>query len=191
MIALVLLGLTDCGNKVPTWQEQYDLGVRYLEEGNYEEAIIAFTAAIEIDPKKPEACLDLAYAYIGQGNFETAKEVLTQGYELTQDSRLKVKLDEIESGNIAYYWGNFRKMIAYDRNGNLIWYHIYDYSPEGNQTTATSYDGSAVQTGHVDLVYGDSDETLVSYYWVKGTGVIGRVISESENGNPIKETFYS
>lgn len=37
------------------WQEQYDLGVRYLNDGNYEEAIIAFTAAIEIDPKKPQA----------------------------------------------------------------------------------------------------------------------------------------
>lgn len=34
-----------------SWQEQYDLGVRYLSEGNYEEAILAFTAAIEIDPK--------------------------------------------------------------------------------------------------------------------------------------------
>ena len=37
------------------WQEQYDLGVRYLSDGNYEDAIIAFTAAIEIDPKKPQA----------------------------------------------------------------------------------------------------------------------------------------
>ena len=39
----------------PTWQEQYDLGLRYLSEGNYEEAIIAFTAAIEIDDTRPEA----------------------------------------------------------------------------------------------------------------------------------------
>ena len=43
-----------------TWQEQYDLGVRYLAEGNYEEAIIAFTAAIEIDPNRVEA-------YMGRG----------------------------------------------------------------------------------------------------------------------------
>ena len=33
------------------WQTQYDLGVRYLSEGNYEEAILAFEAAIEIDPR--------------------------------------------------------------------------------------------------------------------------------------------
>ena len=43
-----------------TWQEQYDLGVRYLSEGNYQEAILAFTAAIEIDPKQAEA-------YVGRG----------------------------------------------------------------------------------------------------------------------------
>jgi len=48
----------------PTWQEQYDLGVRYLSEGNYEEAILAFTAAIEIDPKQ-------APAYIGRGDAYT------------------------------------------------------------------------------------------------------------------------
>ena len=45
----------------PTWQEQYDLGLRLLSEGNYEEAIIAFTAAIEIDPKR-------APAYVGRGD---------------------------------------------------------------------------------------------------------------------------
>ena len=43
-IALVL-GLCACGQSTEEkWQEQYDLGVRYLSEGNYEEAIIAFTA---------------------------------------------------------------------------------------------------------------------------------------------------
>lgn len=45
----------------PTWEEQYDLGLRYLSDGNYEEAIIAFTAAIEIDPKR-------APAYVGRGD---------------------------------------------------------------------------------------------------------------------------
>lgn len=59
-----LLALCACGQGINgqasskdqlTWQEQYDLGVRYLEDGDYEEAIIAFTAAIEIDPKRAEA----------------------------------------------------------------------------------------------------------------------------------------
>ncbi len=38
---IVIFGMlmVACGQKAPTWQEQYDLGVRYLEEGNYEEAM--------------------------------------------------------------------------------------------------------------------------------------------------------
>lgn len=49
---------------VLTWQEQYDLGIRYLNDGNYEEAIIAFTAAIEIDEKNVAAYLGRAEAYV-------------------------------------------------------------------------------------------------------------------------------
>lgn len=188
---MVSLLLTACGQSSPTWQEQYDLGVRYLEDGNYEEAIIAFTAAIEIDPKQPETYLDLAYTYIGQGDFESAKAILTRGYELTQDSRLKGKLDEIESGNITDYWGNFRKMSSYDDNGILQWYHLYDYTVDGIETTVTSYDASGNQTGHVDLVYGESGEELVSYNYDDETGAVGRVVYEYEGGNQVKEIWYS
>ena len=74
-IAVVFaLILTSCGQQRTTWEEQYDLGVRYLSEGNYEEAILAFTAAIEIDPKRTEAYLGRADAYIGSG--ETAENLV-------------------------------------------------------------------------------------------------------------------
>ena len=84
VLAFLLVVLTACGQKPPvqpeettpqppTWQEQYDLGVRYLSEGNYEEAIIAFTAAIEIDPKRAEAYIERGNAYIGSG--ETAENL--------------------------------------------------------------------------------------------------------------------
>lgn len=69
---VMLLTLCGCGKKDggSTWQEQYDLGVRYLSEGNYEEAIIAFTAVIEIDPKNIDSFLGRASAYIGSGETE-------------------------------------------------------------------------------------------------------------------------
>ena len=59
LAALLLLTLAACSkapeaepaDEAPDWQTQYDLGVRYLSEGNYEEAILAFEAAIEIDPR--------------------------------------------------------------------------------------------------------------------------------------------
>lgn len=71
VLALYLtLSLCACGASNSTWQEQYDLGVRYLSEGNYEEAIIAFTAVIEINPKNVDAFLGRASAYIGSGETE-------------------------------------------------------------------------------------------------------------------------
>lgn len=64
IIALLLAG---CGKSDLTWQEQYELGLRYLSEGNYEEAILAFTAGIEIDPKQPVLYIGRGDAYIGAG----------------------------------------------------------------------------------------------------------------------------
>lgn len=97
--SLLVLLLSACTH-VPTWQEQYDLGTRYLSEGNYEEAIIAFSAAIEIDPKRPEAYLSLAELYALNGEYDNALNVLQQGLEEIPDSEeLKAKLQEMEESN--------------------------------------------------------------------------------------------
>ena len=76
------------------WQEQYDLGVRYLSDGNYEEAIIAFTAAIEIDPKKPQAYDKLATAYERTGDEEAALRTLLDGAAATGDRALTARAEE-------------------------------------------------------------------------------------------------
>ncbi len=76
----------------PTWQEEYDLGVRYLSEGDYEQAIIAFTAAIEIDPKRAEAYLGLSDAYTGAGDPDAARRALEDGLAATDDPELQARL---------------------------------------------------------------------------------------------------
>lgn len=102
---VMLLALCGCGKKDggATWQEQYDLGVRYLSDGNYEEAIIAFTAAIKIDSKRPEAYLGLADAYIGAGDLDAARKTLEDGLAATGDTEIQTRLDELsaEAGNLT------------------------------------------------------------------------------------------
>jgi hypothetical protein len=64
LVCLLILSVCACGkteSSAPSWQEQYDLGVKYLSEGDYDEAVVAFTAAIKIDPKRAEA-------YVGRGD---------------------------------------------------------------------------------------------------------------------------
>lgn len=64
-----------------TWQEQYDLGIRLLSEGRYEEAILAFQAAIRIDPKKTDTYLRLADAYIAVDDYDNAASAITSGIQ--------------------------------------------------------------------------------------------------------------
>ena len=96
LAALLLLSLAAC-SKAPEvepvdealdWQTQYDLGVRYLSEGNYQEAILAFEAAIEIDPKQETIYLKYAEAYTQQGDDASALRVLTRGVRETQSELL-------------------------------------------------------------------------------------------------------
>ena len=93
---ILLLSLAAC-QKAPEvepvdealdWQTQYDLGVRYLSEGNYQEAILAFEAAIEIDPKQETIYLKYAEAYTQQGDDASALRVLTRGFRETQSELL-------------------------------------------------------------------------------------------------------
>lgn len=109
----LLLTLCACGQDASgqagnaeqmTWQEQYDLGVRYLSEGNYEEAIIAFTAAIEIDPKQAPAYVGRGDTYVALAERETDNAAALELWELAivdyerafglGDSQTEKKLEE-------------------------------------------------------------------------------------------------
>ena len=92
MLLVLMIYLCSCEQTSSAWQEQYDLGMRYLSEENYEEAIIAFTAAIEIDPKRPEAYGKAAESYVGLGDLEAAADILEQGYAATGDGSLEEQL---------------------------------------------------------------------------------------------------
>lgn len=84
------LSLCACGQEETpaTWQGQYDLGVRYLSEGKYEEAILAFNAAIEIDPKQEKAYLSLSEVYVALGDTEMAIATLDRAAAALGETQL-------------------------------------------------------------------------------------------------------
>lgn len=97
-IVLVCLLLGVGGKKdAALWQEQYDLGVRYFLEGNYEAAVLAFQAAMQIDPYRAEAYTGAAQAYIALGDEESAVQVLGEGYANTGDGTMKEWVDWYEA----------------------------------------------------------------------------------------------
>ena len=62
---------------------QLDLGQKYLEEMDYEQAKIAFEEAIAIDPKCAEAYLGHADANLGMNRYQDAFDILKQGLDAT------------------------------------------------------------------------------------------------------------
>lgn len=81
-LLLTLALLAGCASAAERWQEQYDLGMRYLTEGSFDEALAAFTDAIAVDPNRPESYLQRAGAYLALGrtgealaDYETARSL--------------------------------------------------------------------------------------------------------------------
>lgn len=84
-VLLAFSTLACAKEEVKTYQSQLDLGVRFLTDGNYEEAIIAFQAAIEIEPKNAEAYLSLAEVYLAMGDVDAAIDVLIDALAAVDD----------------------------------------------------------------------------------------------------------
>lgn len=145
LVCFVLLG--GCSQSVEgQWQEQYDLGVRYLSEGNYEEAIIAFTAAIEVEPKRPDAYLMLAEVYLSQDDTQQAVQVLYSGWQNCPE-KMQTFLAELEQ--LGYYIDengelNLRQSLendafsAYQRVLDKIYYGILNQWQDINFESALS-----------------------------------------------------
>lgn len=113
LLILSLLMLPACKRAAEPWQEQFDLGIKYLTDGNYEEAILAFTAVIEIDPNLPDAYVGRGDAYVGasdamdigqprldylqsaERDYATALKLAADGHTMTADpAEVEQKLAE-------------------------------------------------------------------------------------------------
>lgn len=84
--------------KPQKYSEYLDLGNKYLLEGNYEEAILAFEKAIKIDEKSTEARVGAAKGYIGINDVDNAVEHLRNAQSLDiENEKLTLEILDIIS----------------------------------------------------------------------------------------------
>jgi len=138
-------------NSIPSikLRKQLDLGQKYLEEQNYDEAIIAFESAIKIEPMSVDAYLGLVDAYVALDDIESAIAVLERGCELTKSEELNRVLSELKQKMIT---GDFEVL------GISVEYDYYGYANKGiiivgkdEQYGAVDYDNNVI----VPLEYSD------------------------------------
>ena len=178
----IFLLLTACGNQ---WQKHYDLGMKYLNGGNYEEAIIEFEAAIEINETKADAYIGLAEVYIEQGDLQKAIEILEKGYEKTKADAISAKLDEIKSGAVYDMQGRQRMMTHYDAEGKIDWYHVYDYDGD-KQSKATRYDAKGKAQESVEIEYDEAGNEIQTYVCFTDNGELANVDYTYKDGKLVK-----
>ena len=96
---IIVFTFVACGTITKTQlsevQEYLDLGQKYLLDGDYEQAIVAFEKVIEIEPKNVDAYLGLADVYVQMGDYESAIAVLEQGYAETNNAMLFYRISEL------------------------------------------------------------------------------------------------
>ena len=176
--------------------KQLDLGNRYLAEMDYEQAVVAFARAIEIDPMSVDAYLGLIDAYIGMLDIEMAVETARKGFEVTGEYRLDNIRDNLENG--AMFDSQHRDIlrIAYDDNRDVIWIHVYTYDGEEvRKASVTTYNAAREETGRIELAY-DEEGRVTTGFWCRFDliaeryGEIGLVKHTYQNGQRVKEEYF-
>lgn len=89
VILAIILVVVFSGGSSDSLQKQLDLGNKYMQEMDYEQAVAAYLAAIEIDERCVEAYIGAAEAYMAMGDMESALDILSAGYDATQDVQLE------------------------------------------------------------------------------------------------------
>jgi len=131
VIALCLV-LVLCACGASKLEKQLDLGAKYLEELDYDNAIAAYTAAIDVDPASIDAYVGLAKAYVGKAStieeytesldtillayttindLQNDTETEYTGVDETMDSVAEYKAD-VEAAFIDSYTAAYRSLSA-------------------------------------------------------------------------------
>ncbi len=87
MVIALISYLLFMNSKDQRVKRQLSVGEKYLEEMNYENAILAYNLVLEIDPMSEDAYLGLADAYIGLQDYAMAFETANLGLSKIGKSR--------------------------------------------------------------------------------------------------------
>lgn len=186
-LLLTLILLAGCGAPAG-WQEQYDLGMRYLNEQNYEEAIAAFNEAIRIDPRRAEAYLGMADVLLAMGETETAQELLERYLAGNgENEAIRQKLEEVKEDETPAPSPTPTAKPAVDLRAAWDGYLAASGQPEAFFLPA-DYDGDGTEEAFGITGNYDEDFTMyntVTICFVSSDGTVTPVRSTERDGSPL------
>lgn len=116
------------------------LGGGHTALGNYTEAILAYTNAIELEPENGEFYIGRAYAYLATENYEEALSDSDQAISLGQETAYIYEtrgIAQLNLNDLASAKRSLQRAIAIDPNYPSAYANLaYVYELEGNVTQA-------------------------------------------------------
>lgn len=166
--AIAIVGLiAQSGSSDREYREHLELGNSYLNELEYEQAIIELRVAIEIEPNYSEAYLALSEVYVAMGDYENAIAVLQEGYAATGDEVFTERMTAVETQKQEHEQKE-REQAERDREERIEQFiekyaDLYDRVMEVHSRTMGPYDGNYLTRAQRETVYRGLAEELQQY----------------------------
>lgn len=214
VILLALAMLAGCASSnASAALKEYDLGVRYLSEGNYEEAVISFTKAIEIDEKYADAYLGRAQAYesLGtedylvnarqyyaadiyweQGKAKQAEQILNDALaSLGGDEMLSDKPAQLQGATSS---GTSTGSESFPRTDTQYFYdgryQVDGYDANGNWIKSTKYESNGFHSSYRTFEYDTVGNCIKENHFRVGDELYESLAFEYDNNRNCTKFYY-
>lgn len=87
LVIIAILGFSITNTKFDL-DKQLSLGEKYLQDLDYDQAIVTFKNITETEPSNAQSHVGLAQSYVGKGDKDTAISILETAYEIIHDSEI-------------------------------------------------------------------------------------------------------
>lgn len=166
-VTLILTTFTSCEAIDKALASTYlNLGEKYLDDFDYENAIVYFNKLIDVEPDAEAAYLGLAEAYIALDDIDSAIDILEQGIAVVADAaELEARLEELSDGQVVS-----EESTEYDADYSSQYSYLF---------TTVDVDNTDLGTGSLILVNSShplmnevSEDDLINIYGEKASDVI-------------------
>lgn len=87
-------------NQNPSYTALLEKGERYLNAGDYKQAVVMYRRAVSERPTRADGYIGLAQAYTGLGKQNLAIITLSNGYQMTHNLTIRRRLEELDPASV-------------------------------------------------------------------------------------------
>jgi len=141
IITLAVVCFTGCAKEeLSDWQISYNEGIKYMEDGNHQQAVEAFEKAVKLEPENFEAHMALYKVYSDQGNAEKAEEIMNTVKKSVGLEEVKEKDKDVKSVTLDPIGAvRTERMDRIDKDFTAGEYYIFEFDENDRCIRTTLY----------------------------------------------------